>query len=109
MKNRILILLLLGLSIIACRKEDEPIVFPSQLQAEVDEMMSSSPNLCKISRVEVTEFEGKRYYNFYCDIWSCAYCHFYDQDGNIPDWDADQWNQYFAEKKEIAITPACSH
>jgi len=107
MKRLLFICLLIGLSILSCKKEEELIVFPTQLQTEIDEMISSSPYLCDISRVEVTEFEGKRYYNFYCDIWSCMYCHFYDEDGNAPDWDAEKWNQYLAEKKPVKTMPAC--
>ena len=106
MKRLLFICLIIGFSVTACKKEEEPIVFPNWLQTQIDEV-TSNENMCDICRVTISEFEGKLYYNFYCDLWSCAYCHFYDEDGNVPDWDVDQWNQYFAQKKEIRTVPAC--
>lgn len=99
----LLVLLLVGLS---CKKEESPTVLPGWLQEEINDV-TSNPNLCDICRVEISEFEGKLYYNLYCDLWSCAYCHFYDEDGNPPDWNADQWNQYIAAKRDIKTVPAC--
>ncbi|WP_159522146.1 hypothetical protein [Sunxiuqinia indica] len=106
MKNRILILLLLGLLMVTCKKEEAQTEFPVWLQTKIDEV-TSNENMCDICHVTISEFEGKLYYNLYCDLWSCAYCHFYDEDGSAPDWDADKWNRYFADKKEVSTVPAC--
>lgn len=106
--NRLLFIVLCGvLLFVACNKDEGvEAKIPVWLQEKVDEVISDN-NMCGACNVSITEFEGEKYYNFYCDHWSCAYCHFYNQDGIIPDWNTEKWNKYFEEKKEISVISAC--
>ena len=102
----LLIFFLLGLD--SCKKEENqaPDQFPEWLQTKITELTSES-NLCKFTDVTIIEFQEKRYYHIYCGVWSCMYCQLFDEQGNRPTWDNVEWNDFFANKKEIKIVPAC--
>lgn len=109
MKQFLIIALLIFPCFISCEKEDEPTEgIPVWLQDEIEEvMMASSVNICEVCTVTVSEYEGVKYYDFYCAHWSCRYCHFFDQNGNQPDWELADWEAYEAGKKQLAVVPAC--
>lgn len=102
----ILVVLLTGLY--SCKKDDhsanEP--FPEWLQAKITEL-TSVQNVCSITDVTIYEYKGERYYHIYCGLWSCMYCEFFDEKGNRPNWDTNNWNDFQANKKVIKTVPAC--
>jgi len=101
-------ILLLG-GILSCKDKDEitpPDQFPLWLKFKITELTSES-NLCAITDVTIIDYKGKLYYNIYCGLWSCIYCELYDENGNRPNWETDQLNDFFANKKEIKTLPAC--
>jgi len=101
------IFLILG--ILSCDKNNEetnPDQFPGWLQAKITELTSEF-DLCEITDVTIIEYNGKIYYHVYCGIWSCMYCHLFDEQGNRPNWESSEWNDFFANKKEIKTVPAC--
>lgn len=102
----LLIVFLLGLD--SCKKEEDssPDQFPEWLQAKITELTSEF-DLCEITDVTIIEYNEKTYYHIYCGLWSCMYCQFYDEQGNRPNWENNQWNDFFANKKEIITVPAC--
>jgi hypothetical protein len=100
-------LLLLG--ILACDKNEEitnPDQYPQWLKTKIKELTSES-NLCENTDVTIIEFKGDRYYNVYCGLWSCIFCQLFDEKGNHPDWNSDQWEDFHAKKKDIKVLPAC--
>ena len=100
--------LLIILLILSCNKEEtnNSDQLPEWLQAKIAELVSDQ-NLCKITDVKVIEYKEKRYYHLYCGIWSCMYCQLFDQQGNRPVWETTEWNDFFANKKEIKVVLAC--
>lgn len=111
MKRLFLIIgIFLILGIYSCNKKDEisnPDEFPAWLQTKITELVPEQ-NLCKITDVTIIEYQGKRYYHVYCGLWSCMYCQLFDETGNRPTWDDTQWNDFFANKKDIKTLPACT-
>jgi len=109
MKRFLFITLIGSLFFVSCDKEDEPSEeIPAWLQNEIDEVMAdSSVNMCEICTVTVSEYNGVKYYDFYCGHWSCLHCYFFDQNGDRPDWEAGDWDAYEAGKKQVAVVPAC--
>ncbi len=108
--KRIILLFCLSMLLLgsACKK-DEPEAsgeFPQWLKTKIEELIPDQ-KMCEITEVTIIEYNGKKYYHVYCGIWSCMYCQFFDEQGNRPDWNADQWNDFEANKKEIKILPAC--
>jgi len=94
---------------LSCDKKDEetnPDQFPGWLQSKITEL-TSPQNLCEITDVTIIEYNGKTYYHVYCGLWSCMYCQLFDEKGNRPAWETNQWNDFFAKKKEIKVVPAC--
>ena len=102
----ILIAFLIGLD--SCKKEETPTPeqFPEWLQAKIAEI-TSQQNICSITDVTIFEYNGKRYYNSYCGLWSCVYCQFFDEKGNRPTWDSNEWNKFHDNQKVIKTVPAC--
>lgn len=102
----ILIVLLIGLS--SCKKDNNSAndQFPEWLQAKITELVPDQ-NLCEITDVTIIEYNGKKYFHVYCGIWSCMYCQLFDEQGNRPNWETSEWNDFFANKKEIKTVPAC--
>jgi len=97
------------LGVLSCDKKDEetnPDQFPEWLQTKITEI-TSKQNICSITNVTIIEYQGKRYYNIYCGLWSCVYCQFFDEKGNRPTWESNQWNDFFANKKDVKVVPAC--
>jgi predicted nucleic-acid-binding Zn-ribbon protein len=102
----LLVVFLLGID--SCKKEENsaPDQFPEWLQSKITELTSEF-DLCKYTDVTIIEFQGKKYYHVYCGVWSCMYCQLFDEDGVRPNWDTNGWNDFFANKKEIKVVPAC--
>ena len=101
------IFLFLGVS--SCNKKDEitpPDQFPHWLELKITELTSEF-KLCEITDVTYIEYKGKLYYHIYCGLWSCMYCQVFDENGNRPSWETNDWNDFFAHKKEIKTVPAC--
>ena len=97
------------LGVLSCNKKDEetnPDQFPEWLQTKITEI-TSKQNICSITDVTIIEYQGKRYYNIYCGLWSCVYCQFFDEKGNRPTWDSNGWNDFSTNQKVIKILPAC--
>ena len=101
------IFLLLG--ILSCNKKDEitpPSQFPEWLDLKITELTSEF-DLCEYTDVTYIEYKGKLYYHISNGAWSCRYCHVFDENGNRPTWEASDWEDFSANKKEIKIVPAC--
>jgi hypothetical protein len=109
MKHLFLIACLLLLaSIFSCTKEkpDKTEQLPKWLQAKITELIPDQKS-CWITDVTIIEYKGERYYYVYCGLWSCMYCQLFDENGNRPAWETNQWNDFLANKKEIKVVPAC--
>jgi hypothetical protein len=105
----LLVDIILILAVLSCDNKDEetnPDQFPGWLQTKIVELTSEF-DLCEITDVTIIEYNGKTYYHVYCGLWSCMYCHLFDEKGNSPNWESSQWNDFFAHKKEIKTVPAC--
>jgi hypothetical protein len=102
----LLFVFLLGMD--SCKKEEDsnPDQFPGWLQAKITELTSEF-NLCQYTDVTFIEYKGQKYYHVYCGVWSCMYCQLFDEQGNRPVWETSEWNDFFANKKEIKTVPAC--
>ncbi len=101
------IFLLLG--VLACDKKDEDTTtdqLPEWLQEKITELVPDQKS-CWITDVTIIEYKGERYYHVYCGLWSCMYCQLFDKNGNRPSWETNQWNDFFTNKKEIKVVPAC--
>lgn len=95
--------------ILSCKKKDEitlPDQFPEWLQAKIT-ALTSDKNICSITDVTITEHKGKRYYNVYCGLWSCVYCQFFDEQGNHPIWETNEFSDFLKSGKVIKVLPAC--
>jgi hypothetical protein len=57
--------------------------------------------------VTIIEYHEKTYYHVYCGIWLCMYCQLFDEQGNRPTWNTDEWNGFLANQKVIKTLPAC--
>ena len=110
MKRLILLTCIIVLTgIFACNKKDEipdNKQFPEWLQLKIDELIPDQ-DLCTITTVSILEYKGKKYYHVYCGLWSCMYCQLFDEKGNRPNWETDEWNDFFTNEKEIKTLPAC--
>ncbi len=104
-----MIVILLVSFFVSCDKDDESLEeIPAWLQEEIDEVMiGSSVNSCEVCTVTVSKYNGVKYDDLDCGYWSCRYCHFFDQNGDRPDWEPDDWDAYEAGKKQLAVVPAC--
>ena len=102
----LLIIFLLGTD--SCKKDENstPDQFPEWLQAKITELTSEF-NLCKITDVTIIEYKGQKYYHVYCGVWSCMYCQLFDEQGNRPVWESNEWNDFLTNKKVIKTLPAC--
>lgn len=109
MKRFLIIAVLFIPFFVSCDKEDESSEeIPAWLQKEIDEVvMVSSMNICEVCTVTISEYKGVKYYDFYCGHWSCRYCYFFDQNGDRPVWETEDWDAYEAGKKQLAVVPAC--
>lgn len=109
MKRLLFNILLVIFVLISCNKDEEtPERLPRWMQEKIEEVISvSSMDVCEICDVTITEYAGKKYYNFYCGHWSCLYCYFFDEDGNAPQWEAADWEAYEAGKKVVAVVSPC--
>jgi hypothetical protein len=95
--------------ILSCEKKDEttsPDQFPEWLQAKITEL-TSKQDICSITDVTVIEYNGKIYYHIYCGLWSCMYCHLFDEWGNRPEWETDEFNNFLNFQKVLKTLPAC--
>ena len=103
-----LLSLIMMLSVFACDKKEttDTNQLPVWLKQKITELVPDQ-KLCEITTVTVIELHGKRFYHVYCGIWSCMYCHLFDENGNRPEWDNEGWSDFAANKKEIKIVPAC--
>ncbi len=108
--NRLLFILLLVLSVsFSCKKDERTNEeIPDWLKTKIEEATAeSSIDPCVLCDVTVTEYDGKKYYDFYCGLWSCLHCYFFDENGNEPQWETAEWQSYDVGKKEIAVLPIC--
>jgi hypothetical protein len=97
------------LALFSCHKKEEITVskeFPGWLRIKIAGLIPDEP-LCKISEVTTIQYKGKIYYHVYCGLWSCMYCQLFDEQGNRPDWKDEDWQDFFANKKELRTDPAC--
>jgi len=110
MKNLIILATLFSVFVIlSCKKKDllnNSDDFPVWLQQKITELISNQ-KLCEITDVTIIEYNGKRYYHIYAGLWSCRYCQLFDELGNRPNWDSKGLEDFFANKKDIKILPAC--
>jgi predicted nucleic-acid-binding Zn-ribbon protein len=94
----------------SCDKDDYDTTedLPGWLQKKISEIISPDSQLCGMTDVTVIRFNKKTYYHIYCLIWSCMYCHLYDENGNRPEWDEKTWNDFGAHQVTIQVLPACN-
>jgi hypothetical protein len=102
----LLIVFLLGID--SCKKDgtSAPDQFPEWLQTKITELTSEF-NLCKFTDITIIEYKGQKYYHVYCGAWSCMYCQLFDEQGNRPVWESNEWNDFSTNKKVIKTLPAC--
>ena len=105
MKKLLAVLFVIAAVLSACQNEQFE-QKPEWLSVKVNELIPDK-DLCQLSTVTVYKFEGEYYYNIRGAFWSCAFCHLYDADGNIVEWDEETFNKFHEENKEIDEFPAC--
>jgi len=103
----LLFVFILGMD--SCKKEENstPDQFPEWLQTKITELLPDQRG-CGITDVTISEYKGKRYYNIYCGLWSCVYCQLFDEKGNHPVWEANEFNDFLKNQKIIKTLPACN-
>lgn len=106
MKHLLFLFVTISLVASSCKKEEDNEQFPDWLQQKIEEVIINQ-SFCEICEVTVTSYNGKKYYDLYCAHWSCMRCHFYDEEGNAPEWGQEEWEAYEGEKKIIVVLPAC--
>ena len=110
MKQLFILWILVNLLLVACNKnsddEMELEAFPGSLELAINDLRSQD-NLCDICTVEIIEFNNKKYYHLYCQIWSCLYCNVYDVDGNKVTFDQNNWESFIETHKVIRTVPMC--
>lgn len=95
--------------IFSCEKKDEnkiPDQFPEWLQAKITELVPDQ-KMCEITDVTIIEFKGEKYYHIYCGLWSCSHCQLFDEQGNRPIWEPNEFNDFLKSGKVIKVIPAC--
>lgn len=98
--------ILIGLFFIlaSCSKDDfDP--KPDWLSDKVEEIINE--DLCSLTTVTVYQFQEAYYYDIYCGLWSCIYCHLYDSEGENVKWDSETFELFLSDKKQIDEYPAC--
>lgn len=90
----------------SCKKEEFSDQIPEWLQQKIPELIPDQ-KLCEITDITIYRFEGKTYYNVYCMIWSCMYCQFFDENGNRPQWNQKEWENFHSGSKEVKKVKAC--
>ncbi|MGQ8337132.1 hypothetical protein ACUNWD_11325 [Sunxiuqinia sp. A32] len=88
-------------------KDETLVVFPDSLELKIKELKQQGDDFCDICRVEVIQFEGEEYYSLYCDLWSCIYCHVYDEEGNEISWEQETWESFVENHEVIQTVPIC--
>jgi hypothetical protein len=92
---------------LSCDKEDSTTdQLPGWLQLKITELVGDQ-KLCEMTEVTIIKYKGETYYHVYCLIWSCMYCQLFDENGNRPDWDSKQWDDFCANQKVVNKIPAC--
>ena len=116
MKNLALVFALFVILLASCKKENDKAAdqAPAWLRTEFETALSgleqsgsSEQQLCEISVVEVYQLNGKVYYNLYCQLWSCYFCHLYDENGVKVNWGQEEWSDFDLNKKLVKTIPAC--
>ncbi|MDA3929020.1 MAG: hypothetical protein PF541_08670 [Prolixibacteraceae bacterium] len=98
--------ILIGLFfILASCSDDDFAPKPNWLSDKVKEIIEE--DMCNISTVTVYQFQDEYYYNIYCGVWSCLFCHLYDTDGNAVNWDSETFTLFHENSEEIEEFPAC--
>lgn len=105
MKNHLLIILLL-LFLVSCQKEELNEEIPEWLKPRIEELQNSGECFgCTLAKIS---FNNSIYYNLYCGYWSCMYFNFYDNNGNLVEWNVVDFNNFLENNKNETIIWSCS-
>jgi hypothetical protein len=101
----IFILFLFSLFFFSCNKEETPEPeIPQWLNTKIEEFENTEQHCwsCEITRYT---YNNEFYYNLYCSYWSCMFCQFYNQNGQlvseIETFDFEDFNSSSKDEKVI--------
>lgn len=97
-----LICLLIG----SCQKEETPAPnVPDWFQPQIKELESSGE--CYDCTITQITYFNKFYYHLYCGYWSCMYCKLYDNEGNLVEWENEDFNNFLENKNSEKVIWEC--
>ncbi len=100
MKKYILIILI-TVTIFACKKEDNDIVLPNWMQEMTDTL--ETKDYYWGSKIYRHEWKTNYYYHIEIPLSSCAYCNVYKENGESVDWGIEDIEDYWKNKKNEKI------
>ncbi len=100
MKKYILIILII-VTIFACKKEDNNIALPNWMQEMTDTLETN--DYYWGSKIYRHDWNSKYYYHLEIPISSCAYCNIYDKNGESIDWKIEDMEAYLKDRKNKII------
>jgi len=91
---------------LSCHNDEIPQpIIPEWLTPKIENF--EKPGECYGCAVTRIEYNNQFYYHLYCGIWSCMYCQLYDSQGNLVNWDQNQFNDFFKKKKNETVIWQC--
>ena len=101
MKKYILTILILIFVFFGCEKENNETVQPSWLQGMIDTIET---NDCYWgSKIYRHEWKFEHYYHLEIPLSSCAFCNVYKKDGKSVDWQIENIEDYWKNRKNEQI------
>jgi len=97
---------LLLLFLVSCQKEELNEEIPEWFYPRIEALENSGECYgCTLTKIL---YNNSIYYDLYCGYWSCMYCNLYDSNGNLVEWDVDDFNNFLENKKDEEIIWRCS-
>ena len=104
--KRLIFLFLICILFVSCQKEETPKPdVPDWFIPQIEELESSGE--CYSCTITQITFNNKLYYELYCGYWSCMYCHLYDGEGELVDWEIEEFNNFLENKNSEKVIWNC--
>ena len=106
MSRLFFIILVLVLFQFSCNKEETPpLEVPDFLHPQIEELENSGECYgCTITKIS---FNNSFYYHLYCGYWSCMYCNLYDNNGNLVQWEQEEFSDFLENKTVEQVIWKC--
>ncbi len=100
MKKYILVILIIAF-IFGCKKENNEISLPDWMQNMTDTLETN--DYYWGSKIHRHEWKTNYYYHLEIPLSSCAYCNVYEENGKSVDWEIENVEDYWENKKNEKI------